>query len=373
MPDPRVTKLAEVLVRYSLDLKPGQQFAILTTPLADELTLAVYAEALKAGAHVAILSSVPGADELFYQLAADAQLDHVPPFRKLVTETFDAYLAIDAEHNTRELTGVDPQRIARARKARASLTKTFMERSAREELRWCLTVYPTQAMAQDAEMSLRAYQDFVYCAGLLDQPDPVAAWRREGERQRALINWLSGRDEVVLKGSDIDLRLSIKGRTFKEDDGRYNFPAGEIFTGPVESSAQGWVRFRYPAIFGGQEITDVELWFEDGKVVREQATKGQELLTAALNTDAGARYLGEWGIGTNYQIRRFTKNMLFDEKIGGTIHLALGASYPETGGRNESGLHWDMLCDMRDAEITVDGELFYKDGRPVGYSNEQAH
>jgi aminopeptidase len=365
MPDPRVAKLAEVLVNYSLDLKPGQQLAIFTSPLADELTLAVYAEALKAGAHISIESRVPGTDELFYQLASDAQLEYISPWRRLVTETFDAHLAIESQHNTRELTGVDPQRMAHVRKARAPLTKTFMERSAREELRWCLTVYPTQAMAQDAEMSLREYEDFVYRAGLLDQPDPVAAWRREGERQRELINWLSGSDEVILKGSDIDLRLSIKGRTFKEDDGRYNFPAGEIFTGPVESSVNGWVRFRYPAIFSGQEITGVELWFEDGKVVREQATKGQDLLTSALNTDPGARYLGEWGIGTNYQIQRFTKNMLFDEKIGGTIHLALGASYPETGGKNESGLHWDMLCDMRDAEITVGRELFYKDGKPV--------
>jgi aminopeptidase len=365
MPDPRVAKLAEVLVNYSLELQPEQQFVLMTSPLADELTLAVYAEALKAGANVTIQCSVPGTEELFYRLASDSQLDYLSPVRTLLAETYDALLSIDARVNTRALSGVDPQRMARARKAAAPISKAIMERAARGDLRWCGTVYPTNAMAQEAEMSLRDYQDFVYGAGLLDQPDPVALWRREGERQRELINWLSGRDQVTLKGSDIDLRFSIKDRTFKEDDGKFNFPAGEIFTGPVESSANGWVRFSYPAIFGGQEITGVELWFENGKVVREQATKGQDLLTSALNTDPGARYLGEWGIGTNYGIQRFSRHMLFDEKIGGTIHLALGASYPETGGRNESGLHWDMLCDMRDAEITVDGELFYTDGKPV--------
>ncbi len=168
---------------------------------------------------------------------------------------------------------------------------------------------------------------------------------------------------MALKGANIDLRMSIEGRTFANSDGKRNFPSGEIFTGPVEESASGWVRFGYPAIYGGQEVAGIELWFEAGRVVKATAGKGQELLTSALDTDPGARYLGEWGIGTNYAIRRFTKNMLFDEKLGGTIHLAVGASYPETGGRNDSGLHWDMLCDMAESEITVDGEVVYRNGR----------
>jgi aminopeptidase len=365
MPDPRVAKLADVLVHYSLELKPGQQFALRTSPLAEELALAVYAAALKAGAHVFVQNSLPDAEEIFYKYASDAQLDFISPVRRLITETFDASLVIEALHNTRTLSGVDPARMARARKAGAPLGKLFMERAARGEMRWCLTVYPTHAMAQEADMSLSDYQDFVYGAGLLDGPDPVAAWRSEGERQQKLVAWLAGKNQVTLKGANVDLRLSIAGRTFVTADGKYNFPDGEIFTGPVEDSANGWIRFRYPAIYGGQEVTDIELWFENGKVVKEKASKGQDLLTSLLNTDAGARYLGEWGIGANYGIRRFTKNMLFDEKIGGTIHLAVGASYPETGGKNDSGLHWDMLCDMAESEITVDGELFYKDGKPV--------
>ncbi|MGQ0603409.1 MAG: aminopeptidase [Anaerolineales bacterium] len=365
MPDPRVSKLAQVLIHYSLELKPGQQLQLRTHPLADELSLAVYAEAIKAGAHVFLSNALPGADAMFYRHATEAQLDYVSPIRKLITETFDATLVIRAEHNTRELSSADPGRIARTRKAGAAVSKIFFERAARKELRWVLTEYPTQASAQEAEMSLSEYEDFVYGAGLLDQPGPVALWREEGVRQQRLIDWLAGKDAVTLKGANIDLTLSIKGRKFIEADGKYNFPDGEIFTGPVEDSVSGWVRFRYPAIYGGQEVTDIELWFENGKVVKESASKNQALLTAQLNIDAGARYLGEWGIGTNYGIQRFTKNMLFDEKMGGTIHLAVGASYPESGGKNESGLHWDMLCDMAESEIKVDGEVFYKNGKPV--------
>jgi len=365
MPDPRVTKLAQVLIHYSLELKPGQQMILRTNPLADELNLAVYAEAVKAGAHVFVANAIPGAQEAFYKFAGGEQLDYVSPISKLVMETFDAMLVIGAEFNTRELSSIDPQRISRNRRATALLSKTMMERSARGELNWVLTEYPTQASAQEADMSLADYTEFVYGAGMLNEADPVAFWKAEGAKQQKLIAWLAGRDQAVLKGENVDLTMSIKERTFIECSGRVNFPDGEIFTGPVENSVNGWIRFKYPAIYSGQEVTDIELWFENGKVVKEKASKNQNLLTALLETDPGARYLGEWGIGTNYGIQKFTKNMLFDEKIGGTIHLAVGASYPESGGKNESGVHWDMLCDMADAEIVIDGDLFYKNGKPV--------
>jgi aminopeptidase len=363
--DPRVAKLAKVLVNYSIALKPGDQFVLQTSPLAEELNLAVYEEAIKAGANVLVQQSMPGAEEIFYKYASDAQLDFISPVRRLITETFNASLYIEAEHNTRSLSGIDPSRMARSRKAGAPLSKIYMERSARGELRWGLTVYPTHAMAQDADMNLADYREFVYGAGMLNDDDPVAFWKAEGVKQAKLVSWLKGRDKAVLKGSNVDISLSIKERTFIPCDGKYNFPDGEIFTGPVEDSVNGWIRFRYPAIYDSQEITDIELWFENGKVVKEKASKNQELLTALLNTDAGSRYLGEWGIGTNYGIQRFTKNMLFDEKIGGTIHFAVGAGYPESGSKNESGLHWDMLCDMAESEIVVDGDLFYKDGKPA--------
>jgi len=243
--------------------------------------------------------------------------------------------------------------------------KTFMARSAKGELHWCLTVYPNNANAQDAGMSLREYTEFVFAAGMLNEEDPAKFWMEEGERQNKLVSWLEGRDKVKLTGSNIDMTFSIKDRTFEPCDGKENFPDGEIFTGPVEDSANGWVRFKYPAIELGQEIEDIELWFENGKVIKETANKNQGLLTSTLNTDAGARYLGEWGIGTNYGITRFTKDMLFDEKIGGTIHFACGSGYPETGSLNESAIHWDMLCDMAQSEVTVDNDLFYKDGKTV--------
>ena len=212
-------------------------------------------------------------------------------------------------------------------------------------------------------MSLGDFQDFVYAAGLLDQPDPVAGWKALHDRQEKIIAWLKGKKSVTFKGANIDLRMSIEGRGFINCDGKVNFPDGETFTSPVENSVNGWVRFSYPAIFAGREVNDIELWFEDGKVVKETASKNQETLTEMLNTDPGARYLGEWGTGTNYGIQRFVKNMLFDEKIGGTIHLAVGNGFPEVGSKNESNIHWDMLCDMADSEISVDGELFYKNGK----------
>lgn len=365
MPDPRIQKLAQVLVHYSLEARHGQQLELRTSALAEELALAVYAEALQAGAHVALQCSLPGAEEIFYKHASEEQLDYASPLQKLTTESFDAILYLEADHNTRALSGVDPKRIARARKARAPISKILLERAAQQHLRWCYTVFPTQALAQEADMCLSDYREFVFNAGFLNEADPIAAWQKEGARQRELIAWLAGADHVMLKGANLDLTLSIKSRRFMESEGKYNFPDGEIFTGPVEHSVNGYVRFRYPAIYDGQEVTDIELWFEQGKVVKERASKGQELLTALLNTDEGARYLGEWGVGTNYHIQRFTKHMLFDEKLGGTIHLALGASYPETGGMNDSALHWDMLCDMAESEIIVDGEVFYRNGRPT--------
>ncbi len=365
MTDPRVTKLAKVLVNYSVDINPGQQLYISSSPIARELTLAIYEQAIKAGANIFVEQPLDEAGELFFTYASDAQLDYVSPIRKLIYQTFDATLSIEADSNRRMLSAIDPRRMARRNKAHSELMKTWLERAARGELRWCLTIYPNNANAQDADMSLRDYTEFVYAAGMLNEDDPVKFWRELGQRQGKLVEWLKGHDQVVLKGSNVDMRMSIKDRVFISCDGKENFPDGEIFTGPVEDSAQGWIRYKYPAIYMGQEITDIELWFENGKVVREKASKNQELLTSTLNTDEGARFLGELGIGTNYGITRFTKEMLFDEKIGGTFHLAVGSGYPETGSKNDSAIHWDMLCDMAESEVTVDGELFYKDGKPT--------
>jgi aminopeptidase len=365
MADPRIKKLAQVMVHYSLEIKRGQKVYLQTSPAGQDFNLAFYEEAIKAGAHVDVLMTLPGAAEVLFKHASNQQLDFISPVRELVHTTYDARMVVEAETNTRDLAGVDPKRISRSRKANSPLFQKMVKRIEKGDLKWCFTVIPTDAAAQEANMSLSDYTEFVFEAGMLNAKDPVALWKAEKKNQMKLVNWLKGRKDVVLKGDNIDLSFSIKGRTFIPCAGDHNFPDGEIFTSPVENSVNGWVRFRYPAIFDGQEIEDIELWFEKGKVVKEKALRNQELLTAQLNTDKGARYLGEWGIGTNYNIKKFTKNMLFDEKLGGTIHLALGLGFPEAGGHNMSGLHWDMLCDMAKSEVVIDGKLFYKNGKPV--------
>ncbi|NLP10782.1 aminopeptidase [bacterium] len=356
-------KWARVLVRYSLDLQPGQSLLIRSVPEAKELVLAVYREALLAGAYPYIRCDLPGQLEILFRTATDDQLANLHALERLEIGYVDAALRIDAPANTRELTGVNPKRSQIVRKSRGMILDIVLQRVARKELKRCLTDYPANALAQEAEMGLGEYRDFVFKACKLDESDPAAAWKNESVEQHEIARRFQGKDKVSLKGPNIDLTLSIKGRPFVVCDGKVNFPDGEIYTSPLENSANGWVRFSYPAIYYGRQVDNVELWFENGKVVREKAAQGQDFLTGMLDTDEGARRLGELGIGTNYGIKRFTKNMLFDEKMGGTIHLALGHGLPESGGVNVSALHWDMLCDMSQGEIFVDGELIYKNGR----------
>ncbi|MGC9520578.1 MAG: aminopeptidase, partial [Anaerolineae bacterium] len=285
---------------------------------------------------------------------------------RLIFEDYDVLLNIRSETNTRELSNIDPERQTRRRRALAPLRQRHLERGATGELRWNVTLYPTAAYAQEADMSVRDFEDFVYRACYCDRDDPVAAWRQVHSEQERAIAWLRGRDHVRITGSNADLTLSIRGRRFVNSDGHHNMPSGEIFTGPVEDSANGWVRFTYPALTEGREVEGIELTFEEGRVVKASAEKNEALLLRMLEADEGSRYLGEFAIGTNFGIQQFTKNILFDEKIGGSFHLALGAGYPETGSQNRSAIHWDMICDMRDGgEIEVDGELLYRDGEFV--------
>ncbi|MFN3762377.1 MAG: aminopeptidase [Anaerolineae bacterium] len=366
MTDPRAERLAAVLVQYSTSVQPGDLVAIQGSPEAAPLLLAIYEEVLRAGGHPHLLVGLPGAEEAFFRLASDAQLEFISPINRLVVEQFDALISVRSDRNTRELSGIDPARQRRRSQAMSPLLKTYLQRGAAGELKWVATQYPTAAYAQEADMSLRDYEEFVYGACFCNGNDAVARWQEVHERQQRLVEWLKGKREVRITGANADLTLSIEGRVFINCDGRNNMPDGEIFTGPVEDSARGWVRFTYPAVTGGREVEGVELWFEDGRVVRATARKNEEYLLQMLEADPGARYLGEFAFGTNSGIRRFTQNILFDEKIGGSFHLALGAGYPETGSRNESAIHWDMICDMReDGEVWVDGELFYRGGEFV--------
>jgi aminopeptidase len=364
MADARMVKLAEILVNYSVAVQPGEWVLVkghvLALPLVDE----VVRQILRAGGNPTVLLNSDVLEETMLREANEDQLRWLSPVDQLLDERVNASISLRAAHNTRALTGIDPRKQQIQQSARREAMRTFMQRSASDDLRWVLTQFPCEAYAQDADMSLREYEDFVYAATFADQPDPVAAWRNIHNEQARLVEWLRGKQEVVVRGPNIDLRLSIAGRTFANSDGKRNMPSGEIFTGPVEDSVEGWVRFTYPAIRAGREVEGVEFEFQNGKVVKARADKNEDYLLSQLDTDAGARYLGEFAIGTNNGIKRFTKSILFDEKIGGTVHMAVGAGYPETGSKNHSSIHWDFICDMRtDSEILVDGELFYKNGQ----------
>ncbi len=361
--DPRIDKYADIIVNYSTEIKAGDLVALFTVPEALPLALALYEKILENGARP-IFAMVPNeAQEIMLKVAPENILTAPDPMQQWLMENADVRLSVRAVTNSRALTNIDPARIQMASKGRGPIMKTFMERQSSGELRWCVTIYPTNAAAQDAEMSLREYEDFVFGAAKVDQPDPVTLWQAMAERQQKLVDYLAGKQQIEVKGENIDLTLSIEGRTFINADGKKNFPDGEIFTGPVEDSVNGTVRFTYPAIYGGREVDGVELAFEEGKVVKATASKGEAYLNSVLDTDEGARYLGEFAIGTNDSIQQFTRSILFDEKIGGTVHMAVGASYPDTGGVNQSDVHWDMICDMRSGgQIIVDGELFYENG-----------
>ena len=366
MTDSRIEKLADVLVNYSVAVQPGDKVLVRGGTFASPLLKAVYARVLQAGGHPLMLVSLSGTEELFFRYASGEQLQHVPEPLKLVMETYDASIGISGAENTKALSNVDPGKMVLCKQAQAEIMEIFMERAAAGELRWVGTLFPTNAHAQDAEMSLSEYEDFVYGACLPDMDDPVGAWQRFSAWQQKIVDWLKGKGQMRIAGPETELRLSIAGRTFINSDGKHNMPSGEVFTGPVEDSVEGHVYFSYPAIYQGREVSGVRLWIEGGKVVKASAEKNQDFLLQMLDTDEGSRYFGEFAIGTNKGITHFTRQILFDEKINGSFHMALGRSYPETGGKNVSAIHWDMICDMRDGgEMWVDDELLHKDGRFV--------
>lgn len=363
MVDPRHQKLAKVLVHYSLNVKPGDKFMINSPVAAAPLVKEVYREAIRAGAHVTTRFVVDGLEEIALREASDEQLTFISDVAKLENEYFNVFLGIWASENTRSLSQVDPQRVALQQKAFAPLSKRFLEKAAQGELRWCGTLYPTQAHAQDAGMSLSDYEDFVYGAGLLDLEDPAEGWRKVAQEQQHIADYLDKRKEIHIVAPGTDITYRVEGRKWISCAGEANFPDGEVFTGPIEDSVNGTVRFTYPAVYNGNEVEDVQLTFRDGKVVENSASKGLEFLNAMLDMDEGSRYLGEVAFGLNYNVKRFSKDILFDEKIGGTMHMALGEAYPETGAKNESGLHWDMVCDLREGKVYADGELCYENGK----------
>jgi len=372
MQDPRLEKLADVLVNYSVGVKKDQLVRINATPLTSPLTAAVFRKVVEAGGHPLVRMNLEELSEIFVSRGSDEQLKYVNPVTQFEYERIDATIGFWAEENTKLLTNCDPKRISMMEAARKPLMDVFMKRAASGKLKWVGTQYPTNGSAQDAEMSLREYEDFVFNAGLLHTPDPVAAWRKVSEKQQRLTDFMNGKkDYRVVAANGTDVRMTVEDRTWINCDGHENFPDGEVFTGPVVESVEGQINFSFPAVHHGREVQEVKLKFKNGKVVDASAGKGQDFLFSMLDMDGGSRFLGECAIGTNYDIKRYTRNTLFDEKIGGTVHFALGAGYPETGNMNESGLHWDMVVDLRTGgyveidgvKISIDGK-FTKEGYP---------
>ena len=355
-PDP--ARFAALLCDYCLDVQAGQQVVVRSSTLAAPLLLALQEELLVREAWPLIRTELPGADEGFWQHARDAHLDGFPAAELAEAKATDASIGIQAPANTRSLAHVDAARMARAARARAPVREAALAR------RWCLTLWPTAAGAQQAGMGTTEFAAFVRRALFLDRGDATAAWSELRHFQARLIERLTPARELRIEAEGTDLVLSVEGRTWVNSDGKRNMPSGEVFTGPLETSAEGRIRFTIPSSPRGVEVDGIELEFREGRVVAARAERGEEYLKATLATDEGAARLGEIGIGTNFGIDRPVGAILFDEKIGGTVHLAVGRSYPETGGTNESAVHWDMICDLRrGGTLYADGEPIQRDGR----------
>ncbi|MGB7605363.1 MAG: aminopeptidase [Lutisporaceae bacterium] len=364
MVDLRVSNLAKLIVNYSLDLNKGDIFLISGNTIAEPLIKEVYKEALIKGAYPILKTEIDGMEELFYKYGNDEQMQFVNPATILLMNTIDAYLSIRCQGNSRSLTNIDSHKKQIRGKAMKTVQKTYLDRLSNYSLKWCGTIFPSNAAAMDADMSLTEYEDMFFNACFVSQNDYIKKWKHMHEKQNKLIDYLSQKSNITIQSEDTHLSLSVKGRKWINCDGKLNLPDGEIFTSPIENSLNGHIKFSFPAVFMGREVSDVDITFENGKVIKCKANKGQDYLEAMLDIDDGARYAGEFAIATNYNINKFTKNISFDEKIGGTIHIALGSSLPMCGGKIISSIHWDMVCDMKKGgELYADDELFYKNGK----------
>ena len=334
----RLRRFAEVLVGYSGGVRPGDLTVLQGSMNVEPLLEQLYAAVLRAGGHPTVRCS-PELDDLLFGEGSAAQLEWQTPGEREDIEQADVWIVVDAPSNTKALTSVDPEREALVQRARMPWRERYLERALAGELRWVLTAYPTNGAAQDAEMSLAEYENFIYDAALLDDGDPVARWRAFADELERVAELLRTKEEIRFVAEGTDLTFGVGGdRSWVPSDGHENFPDGEVFTAPLDESAEGGITFTFPAVFSGR----------------------QEMVAL----DEGARRVGELAFGLNDAVRVFTRNILFDEKIGGTMHLALGSAYPECGGTNRSALHWDMICDLRSGgEVYADGELVYRDGR----------
>ncbi|MGE5628814.1 MAG: aminopeptidase [Solirubrobacterales bacterium] len=363
MKDIRLSKLAKLLVNYSARVKPSDFVLVSGDCVVEPWIQEVVKEAIIAGAHVETIISSQQVNDVKLKYCSNEQLVQDNLIMKYALENASVWLSAWGTRNTKSNSGVSEERLTLSAKGSEGWHRVYSDKVGDGSLRWCGTQFPTYANAQDASMSLEEYEDFVYEAGLLHLEDPVAEWEKISKDQERWIKYLDTKKELHIISTGTDIKINIEDRKWINCDGRENFPDGEIFTSPVEDGIDGYITFSFPGVYMGKEIEDIRLTVEKGRVIEANAKHGEKLLKALLESDEGASRFGEVAIGTNYNIKKFTKNMLFDEKIGGTIHMALGDSMPEAGGKNKSNIHWDMLCDMRsEGRMFADGELFYENG-----------
>ena len=364
MRDERLEKLAKLLVNYSTEVKPGDFVYIRADEVATPWAKAVTREAVKAGGHVEVVLTSDEISEVILKESTEDQLK----IGNLINETLlaraDVWLTAWGSRNVKYASNVSSEKIKFSAIGAKGWRKFYSERMGDGSLRWCGTQFPTMGDAQEAGMSLEEYEDFVYGAGLLHMEDPVKEWKRISLEQARWIAYLNTKKSIRIVAEETDVTASVEGRTWENCDGKVNFPDGEIFTSPVEDAVNGHVYFEFPLIYSGKEIQGIRIKIENGRIVEASAEKGEELLSTILDTDEGARTFGELAIGTNYGIKNISKNILFDEKIGGTFHMAIGDSFPEAGGQNRSVIHWDMIGELRrNGKIYADGELFHENGQ----------
>jgi aminopeptidase len=363
---PVYKKLANIVVEYSLEVKKGNYVVVIGPTLAKELFHAIELEVLKADAHIDILPQLEGIQELFFQNASDEQLSKVKGIEKILSKECDRLVEIRADYNTLKLSNVDPQKLSKYSSSpeRKKTQEIFENRSSKGELKWLVVPFPCQAYAQEAKMDIFSYSDFVFKSLFLDKDNPIEEWRKMHKDQELIVKYLNQVEKIQVLGEDTDLTLSVKGRKWRNCSGQRNLPDGEVYTGPIEDSVNGHIRFTYPGIYFGREIEDIFLEFKDGKVINATAQKSEDLLKEILKIE-NADVIGEFAIGTNYGVSKFTKNILFDEKMGGTMHCALGLGFEETGSKNKSTIHWDILKDMKvsGSKIIADNKVIYEEGK----------
>lgn len=358
-----LNRYATLLCDYCLELKKGERLLVSTSTLAVPLVKEIFREATRRGVIVETDLLFPEQGKIFLDNADDDLLNELPVFRKLAIEQFDAYLVIRAPFNLMEDQNVNPEKKKNRQKALRPVTETYFRRTGNGSLKRSLCQFPTQASAQMADMSLEEYENFIFNACMLNNDDPQTEWLKVRAGQQKLVDHLNQVSNVRYINKKSDISFSVKDRIWINSDGRNNMPSGEVFTGPVENTVNGKVHFNYPSIFMGKEVSGITLWVDDGQVAKWDANKGKDILDRVFEIE-GSRYFGEVAIGTNYNIQTPTKNILFDEKIGGTVHMAVGQSYKQTGGKNSSAIHWDMIADMKDGgQIYTDGELIYENGK----------